>query len=111
LPRHSTIGAETPRAIDRLCNVRDVASSPDADFVTEDSKPSGPAHPDRTLRYDSATLACEIWLRGLLDHVYVRSQMDLQGRVIEGEGWASFDAGLDRFVDATVPFDGMSACA
>src|SRR5688572_24534624 len=80
--RTLAIGAQTARALDRLCEVRDASVAPAAYLVAEEAEASGRASRDRALGDDSPLQALAP-RRRLLDHEPSLGRVHLQRRMEE----------------------------
>ena len=59
-PRAIFVVAQSPRAVHRLGDVRDVSAAPQTDLVAEDPKPACPATADRAFGDDAPLLAAQV---------------------------------------------------
>ena len=82
-PRAIFVVAQSPRAVDGLGDVRDVAAAPKADLVAEDPKSARPATADRAFGDDAPLLAAPVVDRRLLDDERPLRDLDLERGVVE----------------------------
>jgi hypothetical protein len=80
----SLVASEAPRALDGLCDVRNVSTAPQPDLVTEDPKSTGPPAADGALGDHAACLAAPVVDRRLLDDEGAVWDFNLERGVIEG---------------------------
>src|SRR5215211_4675979 len=100
---------QSPRAVDGLDHVRDVAVQPQTDLVAKDPKPAGQAAADGTLGHDAPLVAAQVRDRGLLDDVLPFGDLDLQRGVVEVVGRAPLKPRRHGLVEAPVEPDEVTA--
>src|SRR5215213_3892550 len=110
-PRVIVIAGQSPRALHRLGDVWDVPSEPQANLVAEDSISGRPTAAYGATGDDAPLATAQIRDRRLFDDVGSLGDLDLERGVVEVACRTSLHQGRQRFVDATVEPDGVSARA
>jgi hypothetical protein len=81
-PRTVLVIDQSPWAVDRLGDVRNVSTAPETNLVAEDPKAASPASADGALCDDAPLLAAPVVNRRRLDDELPLGDLDLQGRVV-----------------------------
>ena len=108
-PHGLFVRTQSPRAVNGLGDIRDVAATPDANFVAEDAKAARPPAANGALGDDPALAATPVVDRRLLDYVSALRQLQLQRGVVEIARRSSLQSCRHRLVDAAVQPDEVAA--
>ncbi len=109
--RTGCVGCHSPGAVNGLADVRNAATVPTADLVSEDPKSACATIPDGAFGYNAAPLTVQVSDRRLLDDVCPVTDLDPEGGVIQIAGSAPLHTRGQRLVDAAVEPDEVAAGA